>query len=98
MNDSILDAIRRELDDVRAKVDHLRVKANLGKMELRDALRDLKGTVEPRYEHARDAVSEIAKSGARESKAVATSLLAGWEEVRRTYRDAVRESERDDAN
>lgn len=95
MNDSILDSIRRELDDVRSKVDHLRVKANLGKMELRDALADLKGTVEPRYERARKVATDVAETGARESQAVAKSLLAGWEEVRRTYRDAVKKSEED---
>lgn len=87
MSNDILDRIRRELDDMRGKVDHLRVKASLGKMELRDAVADLKQTFEPTYQKARAAATEAAQTGAREGQAVAKSLLAGWEEVRRSYRE-----------
>jgi hypothetical protein len=97
MSNDILDRIRRELDDMRGKVDHLRVKASLGKMELRDAVADLKHTFEPTYEKARTAATEAAQSGARETQAIAKSLLAGWDEVRRTYKSFAKDAGDDDS-
>ncbi|MEZ5976981.1 MAG: hypothetical protein R3F34_02020 [Planctomycetota bacterium] len=81
-----LEMLKRELDAVRARVDGLRVQANLGKKELRDAVEELRTKIEPGYEKAKKTLGEAAATGARESQAVAKSLMAGWDEVRRTYR------------
>jgi|GEM_PF-4202282 len=83
----VLDRVRRELDAMRARVDHLRVQAKLGTMELRYALDDLRDTFEPTYERARRAAQEVVETGARESRAIAEGVVAGWDELRRTYRE-----------
>jgi len=92
----ILDRLKTELDDWRARVDHLRVQANLGGKEARDKLRELGDVLEPAAEKAKRLIETTVASGASEAKTLGKSLLAGWDEVRRTHRELSREAEKKD--
>ncbi len=89
-----LETLRSELDVLKQRVDTLRVQGNLGKMELRDALDDLGGTIEPKYRAAKKTISEALDSGIEESKTLAKSVQAGWDELRRTYESMSRENDK----
>jgi len=95
MTNKTLDALRAELDQWRARVDHLRVQANLGGKEARDKLRELETTLEPAFDQARRRLDQLAAGGAEEAGTLIKSLRAGWDEVRRTYRDLSREQRRE---
>jgi len=97
MTDSILDKLRRELDDWRASLQHLRLKANLGGMELRDKLDEFGARLEPAQRKAEEQISRIAREGAGEAKLIARSLKAGWEELRRTHSELADEAEHERA-
>jgi hypothetical protein len=95
MTDTTLDRLRAELDQWRARLDHLRVQANLGGKEARDKLRELGQRLEPAFDTAKRRLDEIAASGAGEARTLGRSLLAGWDELRRTHRELSREAERE---
>jgi hypothetical protein len=87
-----LELLKRELEMMQTRMDELRVQANLGKRELRDAVDGLRSKFDSTYDQAKKTLGEAAATGARESQTVAKSLLAGWEEVRRTYKKLSEES------
>ena len=70
---------------MRARIDSLRVQANLGKMELRDKLEDVGGTLKPAYHRAKDTLAELVRGGAGETVNLAKSLQAGWSELLETH-------------
>lgn len=84
-----------ELETMRARLDELRVKGNLGKMELRDKLVEFKGALEPAYQKAKSTLGDLSRSGAEESKTMAKSLVAGWDELRKTHKQLSEESDRE---
>jgi len=94
MTNSTLDRMRAELDDWHARLQHLRVKANLGGKELRDKLSELGERLEPAQRKAEEQLAKIAKEGADEAKTLARSLKAGWEELRRKHRELAKEAEK----
>lgn len=79
--------LQQEYDTMRARVDKLRVQTNLGKMELRDKLEDIRETLDPVYRRAKTDLTELARSGATEASNFAKSLQAGWESLRDTHRE-----------
>ena len=81
-----------EYESMRARLEHLRIQANLGKMEARAKLDELGRAMEPAYRRAKSTLSELAKSGAQESVRLAKSMQAGWEELMETHRELVRKS------
>jgi hypothetical protein len=89
-----LDRLKAELEDWRARVEHLRVQANLGSKEARDKLRELGDKLEPAAEKARHAIETAAASGASEAKTLCQSLQAGWDEVRRSHRELSQQAEK----
>ena len=93
MNDdrTTLERLKAELDELRAKLDHLRVQANLGRKEARDKLQELAARLDPAFRKAKKRLEDIVASGTTEARTVSKSLLAGWDELRRTYRDLERE-------
>jgi len=97
MTDKTLERLQAELDEWRARLDHLRVQANLGGKEARDKLRELDRRLEPAWNKARRLLDEIVANGASEARTLGRSLLAGWTELRRTHRELSREAERDRA-
>jgi hypothetical protein len=93
-----LERLKAELKEWRASFDHLRVQANLGRKDARDKLRELGDRLDPAWQRAKGTLDEVVKSGTTEARTLGKSLLAGWEEVRRTHRTLAREAklERDE--
>ena len=89
--------LQDELDGMRVRLDELRVKGSLGKLELRDKLTEFKDALEPSYQKAKSTLSDLSRSGAEESKAIAKSLVAGWDELRRTHKQLSEEADRERA-
>lgn len=85
MRKEIADRLEKELADWRAKLDQLRVKASLGRMELRDRERELLDEFQPAYERAMHKLGELRGAAGEEVKAVRAGLEAGWKELRATY-------------
>ncbi len=79
--------LQEEYDAMRARVDSVRLQTNLGKMELRDKLEDIRSTLDPVYRRAKNDLTELARNGATEASNFAKSLQAGWETLRETHRD-----------
>lgn len=96
MSDSI-DQLRDELDRWRGRLDHMRVQANLGRRELEDKLREFSKEVEPIERQARERLDDLTQRGADEAKAIAASVLAGWDELLRKHRELSREREQGSA-
>jgi hypothetical protein len=94
MNDEkkLLDVLRAELDQSRARLDHLRVQVNLGHKEARDKLRELDERLSPAFREAKRRLDEVVASGTTEARTLGKSLLAGWDELRRTHRELSREA------
>ncbi len=95
MNDDkkTLQYLRNELDNLRGSLDHLRVKANLGPKEARDMLQELEARLSPAFNKAKRSLDEIITNGSEEVGTLGKSLLAGWDELRRTHRDLSREAD-----
>ncbi|HPF13199.1 MAG: hypothetical protein H6830_10925 [Planctomycetes bacterium] len=86
--------IKEELAAMRAKMEELRVQGNLGKMELRDKLAEVKGTLDPAFQKAKGTIKDLASSGIDESVKLARSLEAGWAELWKTHQSLSAEAER----
>ena len=85
MRKEIADKLEKELADWRTRMDELRVKASLGKMELRDREKKLIEDFQPAYDVAMKKLGEARDFAGSESKAVWAGLEAGWKELRKTY-------------
>jgi len=94
MRKEIVDRLEKELADWRTRLDGLRVKASLGKMELRDRERVLLDGFQPAYEKAMEKLGEAKDFAGSEAKAVKAGLEAGWKELRKTY-ESVRGPDKD---
>ena len=93
MRKEIVERLEKELADWRTRLEELRVKASLGKMELRDRERKLLEDFQPAYEKALEKLSEAKDVAGGEAKAVKAGLEAGWKELRKTY-DSVRAAQK----
>ena len=96
-SDEKLQGMEEELDTWRTRLDQLIVKANLGRMELRDKLHDLGELLDPAHQRAKQILSDAAHAGTEEAKNLARSLNAGWEELVRTHRQASAEASQEKA-
>ena len=85
MRKEIADKLEKELADWRTRLDELRVKASLGKMELRDREKKLLDEFQPAYEIAMKKLGEAKDLAGSEAKAMKAGLEAGWKELRKTY-------------
>ncbi len=85
MGPEIKAKLEKELAEWRQKLDELRVKANLGKMELRDRERKLMEDFQPAFDKAMARVGELKDSAGAEAKALRAGIEAGWRELRKTY-------------
>jgi len=94
MTEEKLEGMQGELDGWRARLDEVRLKANLGKMELRDRLAELGQVLEPAQARARKTLGEFAQAGSEEARVLASALHSGWEELVRSYHEAAAEAER----
>ncbi len=92
-----MDAIEAELAEMRTRLEQLRVTGSLGKMELRDRLHAFNDAFDPAYRRAQQAIAELARSGVRESRTLARSVEAGWNELRKTHRELSAQADRERA-
>lgn len=97
MTDEKLHGMEDELESWRTRLDQLRVKATLGKMELRDKLGELGELLEPAHQRALQILSDVTEAGTEEVRTLARSLNAGWEELLRTHRKAAAEADQERA-
>ncbi len=88
-----LDHLRAEFDELKAHLEHLRVKANLGRKEAREKLHDLEERLTPAYQKAKGQLEQILASGTSEARTLGKSLSAAWEELRRTHRELSEKAE-----
>jgi hypothetical protein len=79
--------LQHEYDAMRARIDSARLQTNLGKMELRAKLEDIRSTLDPIYRRAKSDLTELARSGATDASNFAKSLQAGWDAQRETLRE-----------
>lgn len=79
--------LQEEYDAMRGRIDAVRLQTNLGKMELRDKLEDIRETLDPVYRRAKNDLTELARGGATEVSNFAKSLQAGWEALVKTHRE-----------
>ena len=93
-----IERLRADLGEWRARLEHARVQANLGRKEARDHLHELDERLAPAFQEARRRLERIAASGAGEARTLGQSLLAGWEELRRTHRELSREQHAPDGS
>lgn len=94
MRKEIADKLEKELAEWRVRFEQLRVKASLGKMELRDKERELSEQFQPAYEQAMKKLGEMRENAGDEAKALKAGLEAGWRELRKTY-EATRNQKKD---
>jgi len=87
-----LERLKAELDVWRGRLDHLRVQADLGRMEARDKLRELEQRMDPVLREADQLLGDVLSRATGEARTLGRSLLAGWDELRRTHRDLTREA------
>ena len=90
-----LQKLHDEFNEWRGRFDRLRVQANLGRKELRDKLGELQQQVEPVHQRAKQRLSDITREGVEETRVLASSVSAGWEQLRRTHRELSLELERE---
>jgi hypothetical protein len=86
----IVEALRKELDGWRTRLEELRVKASLGKLELRDKEREAFERFEGAYETAMRKLGEARDEADDRATALRAGVEAGWKELRATYK-SVRE-------
>ena len=80
--------IQEQLDEWRAKLDQLRVKGSLLKMELRDKHGDVVDDVEAAYDVAKAKFLELKAAGATEADKVGAGFGAAWTAFKKAYSDA----------
>jgi broad specificity phosphatase PhoE len=85
----VMEKLEAELADWRTKLDTLRVRAHLGKMELKDKEREMLEAFEPAYDQARKKLGEAVAGGGERAAALAKGLDSGWKELRKTYKEVL---------
>jgi hypothetical protein len=96
MNEKIK-KVQEELAHMRTRMDELRVQGNLGKMEAREKLAEVKEAIDPAYQYAKNTIQDLASSGVDESIKLAKSMEAAWTELRQTYKQLSEEAKEEKA-
>ncbi len=94
MASKTVEGLKADLEQWRARLDRLRVQADLGKKDARDKLRAFEDRLEPAFDKAKQQIDEVAASGAAEARVIARSLRAGWKEVQKTHGELTRAAKR----
>lgn len=82
-----IDRLKQDLETWRTRLDEVKVKASLAKLEAKDGSAETLDRFERRYAEARETLREWKESGRVEWTAATESLRAGWEQARDTYRE-----------
>ncbi len=94
MASKTVEGLKADLEQWRARLDRLRVQADLGKKDARDKLRAFEDRLEPAFDKAKQQIDDVASSGAAEARVIARSLRAGWKEVQKTHSELTRAAKR----
>lgn len=81
----VLEFLKGELEQWQTRLDELRLKAGLGKLELRDRRDEALRNFERSYREARERLEGIREGAEGEVGMLRASVEAGWQELRRTY-------------
>ena len=87
MLQDILKKLEEEAAEWRTTLDTLKVRAKLGKMELRDKADELSKTFDDAYGQAKERIDKLRQEGGDRFSAGAKGMEAAWEELKKTYRD-----------
>ena len=80
--------IQEQLDAWRGKLDELRVKAHLLKMEYRDKPDEVLERLESAYDKAKAKFASWRDAGETEATGIAAGFTAAWTAFKDAYRDA----------
>jgi hypothetical protein len=94
MLNDILKKLEEEAGEWRTTLDTLKVRANLGKMELRDKADEVSKTFEKAYGGAKERLEVLRREGGDQLAAGVRGMEAAWDELRKTYKD-VRKDQKD---
>jgi DNA anti-recombination protein RmuC len=81
------DAASKELEAWRARLDHLAVQADLGRMEARDEIEALRQRAERAYSDAKGRIEEISEGSEEKVDVVRSGAKRVLDDVRHTVRD-----------
>ena len=80
--------IQEQLDAWRGKLDELKLKASLLKMEYRDKPDEVVEQLESAYDKAKGKFADWRKAGEAEASGVAAGFKSAWAAFKDAYRDA----------
>jgi len=83
------DKIRNEISEWRARLEHLRVQASLGKMEARDRAQEIAQEIEARIHETERKLKEFEESQAENWKELSERLERIWHQVKDTASGAM---------
>ena len=79
------DRVQRQLDEWRTKLDTLRVKAHLFKLEYQDKPQEAQEHLEHAFAEAKAKFAEFQKASGHEASRIGASFHAAWEAFRDKY-------------
>ena len=82
------EAIQAQLDQWRTKLDELKLKAHLLKMEHRDKPDEVMQKLESSYDSAKAKFGEWKDAGAAEAAGIGAGFTAAWDAFKNAYNDA----------
>ena len=82
------DKIQAQLDEWRTKLDELKVKGHLLKMELRDKQGEVVEDMESAYAQAKAKFLEMKAAGETEADKLGAGFSAAWDAFKKAYDDA----------
>ncbi|HEX5138693.1 MAG TPA: hypothetical protein VFY93_17105 [Planctomycetota bacterium] len=80
-----IDEIKKEMGTWEVKLQELRVKANLSKMEVRD----LVNKAEVKFRAVRDGIANAAERGAAQADSTVAGVKAAWASFKDAYNAAI---------
>jgi len=86
MREEFIDRMEAELKAWREKLEQLKLKASLGKLELREKGSELMDRLSAAYDKSSDRLRELKKAGQSEFGALKDASEAAWREFLETYR------------
>ena len=87
MIDEIKKKLEHEIGEWQKTLETLRMRANLGRMDLRDKSEELSKTFDRAYQDARKKIEVLRKDGGQHVEAASKGLEAAWDKLRETYKE-----------
>ena len=85
----VMDRIHAEMNELEGKLETLRVKANLGKMDARDRFKELEKTFKEKSRPARTKLKELSSDSSEAWKDLAAGCEASWKEAKQAIQSAI---------